>query len=295
MSVASRAAPVAIKPLVASRPQSAGLSEVRGGQLPAALADAYGSNLAIPLRGDRPTFISNFVSTVDGVVSYKVPGKAGGGEISGFFEPDRFVMGLLRSVSDAVLIGAGTLRAAPAHKWSPGHVHPASRADYQAQRETLGLAPEPTTIVVSASGDLDLSHPGLADSEIPAIIVTTAEGSRRLNDREHDAPQLEIVKAGAEHVSPDAIVDVLRDRGLRLVLCEGGPHLFGQLLAAGFIDELFLTLAPQVAGRSGHEPRLSLVEGHAFDLANAPWAELVDLRISGSHVFTRYRFGEEAE
>lgn len=75
------------------------------------------------LRNDRPTVIANFVSTVDGVVAFDVIGSSGGGEISGFFAADRFVMGLLRAMADVVLVGAGTVRAAPTHEWTPRHVH----------------------------------------------------------------------------------------------------------------------------------------------------------------------------
>ncbi|MGH2382054.1 MAG: dihydrofolate reductase family protein, partial [Candidatus Limnocylindria bacterium] len=74
--------------------------------------------------------------------------------------------------------------------------------------------------------------------------------------------------------------------------CEGGPHLFGQLLAAGCVDELFLTLAPQLAGRSAATPRLSLVEDIAFDVAFAHWGRLTDLRRAGDHLFARYHLTE---
>ncbi len=84
----------------------------------------------------------------------------------------------------------------------------------------------------------------------------------------------------------------LGEQGAELIVCEGGPHLFGQLLAVGVIDELFLTLAPQLAGRSAPTPRLSLIEGTAFTVTEAPWARLVGLRQSGDHLFLRYRMKE---
>ncbi len=87
-------------------------------------------------------------------------------------------------------------------------------------------------------------------------------------------------------------MELLRDRGFELVLTEGGPHLFGQLVGAHLVDELFLTLAPQIAGRSAETPRLGLVEGTAFTVDGAPWSQLVDLRRSGNHLFARYRFQE---
>ncbi len=139
-------------------------ARARGGQLPDPLQRRYGGPLAIPLRRLRPTVIANFVSTLDGVVAYNTPEAAGGGEISGFFEPDRFVMGLLRALSDAVLIGAGTLRAAPAERWTPDFIHPGDGAAFMSLRCQLGLRPQPVTAVVSGSGNLDMDHPGLADA-----------------------------------------------------------------------------------------------------------------------------------
>src|SRR5690348_3054731 len=81
--------------------------------LPEDLAILYGGDLRFPEHGDRPYVIGNFVSTLDGVVSFEVPGKSGGGEISGFNQADRFIMGLLRASADAVIVGSGTLRDVP--------------------------------------------------------------------------------------------------------------------------------------------------------------------------------------
>ncbi len=264
---------------------------MRGGELPADLRDWYGGDLVIPLRSDRATVISNFVSTLDGVVSYNTPEQAGGGEISGFNDADRFVMGLLRAVSDAVLIGAGTLRAGYGEAWSHRFTHPEAAGALTAYRAQLGLAPEPTTVVVSRGGEVDLSHPGLGNPEVPVMIVTTERGAGVIQ-RQQLGDHIEVVAAGAESVEPRLIVAALAERGARLVLCEGGPHLFGQMLRDHLIDELFLTVAPQVAGRAPQTPRLSLVEGAQFTVADAPWSRLVDLRRSDNHLFTRYRFEE---
>ena len=82
--------------------------------LPVELARLYGP-LRFPLHPQRPYIIGNFVTTLDGVVSLQVAGHAGGGDISGFNSHDQMVMGLLRAVADAVIVGAGTLRASPQH------------------------------------------------------------------------------------------------------------------------------------------------------------------------------------
>jgi riboflavin biosynthesis pyrimidine reductase len=272
--------------LISAPPESA---RARVADVPA-LTARYGGPLAIPLRRDRPSVVVNFVSTLDGVVSYSTPEAAGGGEISGFFEPDRFVMGLLRALADAVLIGAGTVRAHRDGGWTAGAVHPPSASAFAALRADLGLRPQAMTAVVSASGELDLRHPGLADPEVDVVILTTDRGAAAMG-RRRIAPHVDIRSMGPE-VQPAEALAVLADRGAELVLCEGGPHLLGQFLRDRLVDELFLTVAPQIAGRSGATPRLALVEDVAFDVASAPWARLVDLRRAGHHLFTRYRLNE---
>jgi riboflavin biosynthesis pyrimidine reductase len=257
-----------------------------GSSLAGRLADAYGAPLTFDQRTDRPTIVANFVSTLDGVVSYATPEAAGGGEISGFFGPDRFVMSVLRGVADAVLIGAGTLRAGVNEAWTPDDIYPDAAGDIAAMRDRLGLVPQPTTVVVTASGQVDPAHPGLSAADVPSLVITTHAGRERFGVAP-DGP--EVVEAGSERVEPDALVRELARRGFGLVLCEGGPHLLGSLLERDVVDELFLTVAPQIAGRSHRGPRLALAEGIAFSVGDAPWWRLVSLARSGEHLFLRYR------
>ena len=281
---------IEFEPLVRYEPR--GGTDYRGGQLPPALHDAYGTNLWILLRRDRPTVIANFVSTIDGVTSFDLPKGGGGSTVSGKFDPDRFLMGLLRAVSDAVLVGAGTVRRSSSEPLAPASTQPEMAADFAELREQLGLAKAPTTVVVTKSGDLDLARHGLQDHSVPVTIVTTDPGLAALRKQAPFAPHVEVVSAGASEITPQAILQALADRGIRLVLCEGGPHLMGELFGAQLVDELFLTVAPQLAGRSDENKRLGLVEGNAFSVEAAPWSRLVDLRRSADHLFARYRFQE---
>ncbi len=262
---------------------------MRGGALPERLRARYGGELAVSLRTDRPTVMVNFVSTLDGVTSYNTADATGGGEISGFFEPDRFVMGLLRSLADVVLIGAGTLRADRGGAWTPGVVHPERARDFAELRASLGLPPNPLTAVLSASGSLDLSHPGLTDPNVAVLVITTVAGAALLA-RQPVPGHVEVRVVGDGAVEPGAVLDLLGERGAALVLCEGGPRVLGELLAARLVDELFLTIAPQLAGRSPLTPRLALVEDTAFSVADARWGRLIGLRRAGDHLFTRYQF-----
>ena len=267
-----------------------GGGEVRGRPMPKALSDRYGGELVVPLRSDRPTIVANFVSTLDGVVAFDTDGRSGGGEISGFHEPDRFVMGLLRALSDVVVVGAGTVRAAPDHTWTAGHVHPVSAGEFGAWRNDIGLATSPMTIVLTNRGDVPRDHPGLRSSAVPVTILTTEAGARRVR-RLAFGPNVAIrTPAHADRVQPFDVVAAAAELGGRLILCEGGPHIFGQFARAKMLDELFLTLAPQLAGRATHRPRLGLIEGTAFDVADAPWAHLRSVHASGDHLLLRYGF-----
>jgi riboflavin biosynthesis pyrimidine reductase len=257
--------------------------------LPGELRTRYRAPLEIPLRADRPTIIANFVSTLDGVVALDQIGASGGREISGGFEPDRFVMGLLRATADAVLIGAGTLRASRTHGWTPGHAHPASLPAFAAFRRALDLAPSPATIIVTASGAIDARHIP-TDPNSPVVLITTQSGARRLSAGLPDLRHVEIAPVSdTESISAKTLVSFLGARGFRLVLSEGGPAIFGQLIAARVVDELFLTIAPQLAGRSAVTGRLSLVEGVALAPGSAPWAHLRSVMRSNDHLFLRYQ------
>lgn len=268
-----------------------GPRDLRGAGLPWALERAYGGGLSIPLRLGDPTVIANFVSTIDGVVAFDTEGATGGGEVSGFHEPDRFVMGLLRTLADVVMVGAGTVRAAPTHRWTPGHVHRASAGVFAAWRRREAIAqPEPTTMVVTRSGLLDPMHPGLIDSRIPVVIVTTPEGAARLAGVAF-GPHVRVVMDRSPDLPAVALRVASGDLGARIVLCEGGPHLLGELLERRRVHELFLTLAPQIAGRATVQ-RLGLMEGRAFEPATAPWSDLVSVTRSSDHLFLRYRLRE---
>ncbi|HLY77609.1 MAG TPA: hypothetical protein VKT21_06965, partial [Thermoplasmata archaeon] len=91
--------------------------------LPKPLVRVYGP-LRLPRDPGQPHVFGNFATTLDGVVSLQVPGRSGGGEITGADAHDRLLMGLLRAAADVVIVGAGTLRAVPRHRWTAQHIYP---------------------------------------------------------------------------------------------------------------------------------------------------------------------------
>ncbi len=260
---------------------------VRGGRLPASLAERFGARLEIPLRSNRPTIVANFVTTLDGVVALDPNGATGGREISGGYEPDRFVMGLLRATADAVLVGAGTVRASRTHAWTPASVHPPSVEAFAAWRRALRLTTTPTTVILSASGRLDADEIG-SDPEQPVLVVTTGAGAGRLATLA-EGGQVDVVAVGdGEQVPIAALGALLHERGFRLVLSEAGPTLFGELIAARTVDELFLTVAPRLVGRSEGARRLGLVEGVGFTPDVVPSARLWSVSRCDGYLFLRY-------
>ena len=263
----------------------------RGGSMPAALADRFPGELTIDLGSARPTIIANFVSSLDGVVALGAgEPNSGGGEISGFSEADRYMMALLRGLADVVVIGAGTMRVGRRQVWTAANVQPALADAFAAWRAEQWLTTNPTLIVVSASGNLDPAHAGLNAPDVPVIVATTRAGAEHLA-RLPLGPNVSVAAVGDEnHVPAGALLEVIRGTGARLALCEGGPHLFGEILRARLVDELFLTVAPQVAGRDGTAHRLGLVEGTIFGEGRGRWPTLSAVRRAGDDLFLRYRF-----
>lgn len=262
------------------------------GGLTPELQAIYGSDLVIPASGvtARPYVVANFVTSLDGVAAYNVAGSDTGNAISGGSAVDHAVMGILRAEADAVLWGARNYMVARRFLATPAAIWPDGAADLQALRARLGKAPASLAVVVSASGDIDPTGAIFRSPDQPALVVTTDAGALRLEDLAVSAPNTTVrsVAAGAV-VSPAAVTRLLwKEFGVRTLLHEGGPQTFGAFLAAGLIDELFLTIAPQFAGRSDAASRPGLVAGTAFLPADAPWARLLSLKQGGSHLFTRY-------
>ena len=258
--------------------------------LPADLASLYGP-LRFPSRPGRPHVVGNFVTTLDGVAALSVPGHMGGGAISGHDRHDRAVMGLLRAAADAVIVGAGTLRASPEHLWTAEHIFPPLAPSYRDLRAALGKESPPFNVVVSASGEVDIGLPVFGSGAVPALVVTTAAGAERLR-RRPAPPSVSVEAAGDGHRLPAGAIlsAVARARRCRLVLVEGGPRLMGDFFFGGLLDELFLTVAPQVAGRDGSAERPGVVAGIAFAPDRPLWGTLVGVKRGGSHLFLRYSF-----
>lgn len=253
------------------------------------LAMLYGGNLMFPSKADRPFVYANFVTSLDGVVSFNLPDRDTGNAISGGSAIDHVVMGILRAHADAVIWGAASYQIARKFTPTPEGIWRRGAERLREQCERLGKRSLPLAVVVTASGKIDHDGAIFQRAEQPALVVTTDAGAIRLADLTH-TPNTTIRSVGVvEHISPSVVLRILHEEfEVKFALHEGGPTLFGAFMRDGVVDELFLTLAPQMIGRADDTPRPGLIEGEAFFPTTAPWARLLSLKRGGSHLFMRY-------
>jgi riboflavin biosynthesis pyrimidine reductase len=238
----------------------------------------YGGELGF----DEPCVFANFVQTIDGVVAIPELPRSNA-LIAGESEADRFVMGLLRASADVVLVGSGTMLASPNGTWLPDRVYPPAAAEFAELRRRRGRPASPTIAFVTAGNSFDPGHPAL---ENQAIVLTTERAAPKLRARVPAASEVVAVN-DADQVDLRRALVLLRERGHSLILSEGGPTLFGSLLVAGLVDELFLTISPLLAGRA-LRPRLPLVEGIELLPDTTVALRLLSTRRHGSHLFLRH-------
>ena len=213
---------------------------------------------------DRPYLILNFATTIDGRAAFD--GKSGGiGSAT-----DTETLQRLRTHVDAVMIGAGTMRA-------ERYGRMVSDPDFRAYREAIGLALDPLAVIVSNRLDLPWDAPIFTDGGGQVVVFTTSE-----DDAPSTATPVTLVRH-PEGVELDKALNwLLTQQGIKSVLCEGGPTLHGRLREGGLADELFLTIAPKLAG--GEAPRI--LEGALPDVDEVELAWLLE---SESELFCRYR------
>jgi riboflavin biosynthesis pyrimidine reductase len=245
-------------------------------ELPGELRDVYDGGLGF----DGPCVYANFVQTLDGIVAIPELERSNA-LVADESDDDRLVMGILRAFADVVLVGTGTLLASPRGRWRPEGVYPAGKNAFAELRRRLGKPAGPAVAVVTTGASLDVAHPAVAAG---AVVLTTTRGAERLAGR---VPDLVPVNDG-DRVDLRTALAVLRARGHSLVLSEAGPTTFGELVANRLVDDLFLTMSPVFAGRSGLG-RLALVEGVELLPDARLAAQLASVRRSGNHLFLRYR------
>lgn len=188
---------------------------------------------ALCTTDDRPYAFSNFVISVDGHATME--GRAGP---LGSRTDIAMLMGL-RARAEAVMVGAGTMRVERYGRLIPN-------PDLRARRERIGLPHDPLAVLVSGSLDIPWDA-GMFTCGAGRVLIFTTSGEKPPETATpvrvvRDEGQVDVV-AAARHLR--------RERGIRALLCEGGPRLHADMVAAGLVDELFVTRAPKLAGGPG--------------------------------------------
>jgi riboflavin biosynthesis pyrimidine reductase len=208
-----------------------------------------GLDLAELAPPDRPYVVANMVSSADGRSTIE-------GRSAPLSDPaDRVLFHALRRQVDAVLAGTGTLRTERYRRL-------VRQPERREERRARGLQLDPLAVVLSRSGGVPEDIEMLTDPEQPRAVFKGDEADpvqafRRLRE-EHE---------------------------VRSLLCEGGAVLLGALLQARLVDELFLCLAPVLAGGEGQVT----VAGPA--LHPPVTLRLVHLIEHEDVLFMRYRIG----
>jgi len=213
---------------------------------------------------ERPLVAMNFAATVDGRATI-----AGVSEPIGSATDTAMLVGLRRRF-DAVMIGAGTMRA-------ERYGRLVSDPEQHQRRERLGLPPEPLMVIVSGRLDLPWDAPLFTAGGGRVLIFTASEA-----EPPETATALEVVRHDGFVNLAEALRQLRQERDIRALLCEGGPGLHAELEGGGVVDDLFLTIAPKLAG--GEAPRI--IEGELPQVAELELAWLLEER---GELFARYR------
>jgi riboflavin-specific deaminase-like protein len=215
-------------------------------------------------RGERPLVAMNFAVTVDGRATIAgVSGPIGS-------DTDTAMLAGLRRRFDAVMIGAGTMRA---ERYGRLVSDPAQRQ----RRERLGLPQDPLMVIVSGRLDLPWDAPLFTAGGGRVLIFTASDA-----EPPQTATSLRVVRHEGFVNLAEALRQLRQECGIRALLCEGGPGLHAELEGGGVVDDLFLTIAPKLAG--GGAPRI--IEGELPGVAELELAWLLE---EEGELFARYR------
>ena len=221
---------------------------------------------------DRPYIVLNFAMSVDGKISTSQRGR-----LRFSSSEDWQLMDQIRSKSDAVLIGANTIRSED----PPFRIRSKKRRD---ERKARGKPPHPISIILSRSLDLPLSGRYFQQQHMDRIIVTTGHAPQ--HRIEEIRPFAEIIQTGGAQVDFHELCRILIKKNIQYLLVEGGGEVNMAFFDAGLVDEIYMTLCPVIiGGREAPTP----ADGNGFKADQLVKLELIQTRLIGHELFQRYR------
>lgn len=266
--------------------------------LPRSVKELYGPfGFPAPVDNRRPYMTSNFVIGLDGRASFReLPGQTAGAEVSRS-EEDRWLMDFLRAHHDGQLIGVKTLHeesVPTGPEWDYG-IDDEQLQKYRA--EMLGLGKQ-KIIIISSSGNIDISRRLFSSTRVEPWIITGEEGEKKLRIQLRQIEPQKTVKiicfGGGPRIDVATALQALRkEHGIKTLLCEGGPTLYAQLLNHRLIDEDFRTISLQVLGKSTNLQieRPTAYGGVSYTPETAPWFRLISIHYAmPHHAFLRLRY-----
>lgn len=213
---------------------------------------------------DRPYLVTNFAVTLDGRATLHGRSGAIGSDT------DTELLVCLRTRVDAVMIGAGTMRA-------ERYGRPVADPGKRGRRERRGLSQDPLLVIVSGRLDIPWDASVFSDRGARVLIFTTSD-----TQAPETVAEVRLVRHDGKVDLPTALAYLRSERGVRALLCEGGPRLHAQLIDQGLVDELFVTHAPKLAGGDGPTLAVGLSE------LERP-LEVIWLLDQDGEVYARYR------
>ena len=242
--------------------------------------DVY-ADVSFPARKERPYVVINMVSSLDGKAA--ISGKAG----SIGSPTDRVLMRTLRARADAVMTGAGTLRAERLTLAVPENL--------ARERKARGLRPQPLAVVATSTGEVPLRKNLIGPSPENVLILASPETPHsRLSELSFQG-SVEVVawkdekETARSRLDLTTALEMLKARyAVDVLLVEGGPALNHALISDGIADEFFLTLAPRFLGGVHADGSVTVLEGSPLQPKSSPNPKLISVHLSGNELFFRY-------
>ncbi len=224
---------------------------------------------------DRPYILMNMAMSADGKISSHERTSIQFSSVE-----DRRVMDQIRSLADAILIGANTLRTDAIHLWI-------KTEELVRQRIARGRRPQPINIVLSQSLNIPLDCRFFLFADTEKWIITGHHADADLCARFVDVAGLHKMPDQDGKIDLKQMLVYLKQQGIEILLLEGGSCLNYEMIAGNFVDELYLTLCPLIIGGA---TVATPVGGRGFSRNEFRNMELLDWREADGELFLHYRF-----